>query len=154
MNKRIQKSFLAFGLATLTIVAISFSGCNATSEKEKAANEATEKLIEAQKELEIAKKDYVEKLAAFKMESDNRITENEKSIAKLKADATKMKKAAKEELEAKLNVLEHRNQLLKDKITDYKEESTDNWEAFKIEFNSDMDNLGQALKDLTKDNTK
>ena len=29
-----------------------------------------------------------------------------------------------------------------------------NWESFKREFNHDMDEIGQALKDLTVDNKK
>jgi len=35
----------------------------------------------------------------------------------------------------------------------YKDEGDDEWESFKVEFDQDMDSLGQALKDLTKNNT-
>jgi len=34
------------------------------------------------------------------------------------------------------------------------EKSQSNWESFKREFNHDMDEIGQALKDLTVDNKK
>jgi len=154
MNKRIKKSFLAFGLATLTLAAISFSGCNASSEKERVANEAAQKLIESQNELAAAKKDYAEKLAAFQVATDNKIAENENSIAALKVEIKKKSKTVRAELDAKLAALELKNQLMKEKARDYKDESAEQWEAFKIEFNRDMDNLGQALKDLTTSNTK
>lgn len=154
MNKRIKKSFLALGIATLTIAAISFSGCTSNAEKERAANEANEKLIEAKKDLDEAKKVYDEKLAAFKIESDNRLAENEKSIAALKEEIKKKSKTVRAELDAKLAALELKNQLMKEKVRDYKDEGAEQWEAFKIEFNRDMDNLGEALKDLTTDNTK
>lgn len=154
MNKRIKKSVIAIGLASFTTAAILFGGCTSTSEKEKAANEATEKLIEAKNELELARQDYVEKLAAFKLESDNKLTENEKAIADLKVEINKKSKKVKADMEAQLATLELKNQLMKEKIRDYNDESTDKWEAFKLEFNRDMDNLGQALKDLTENNTK
>jgi hypothetical protein len=34
------------------------------------------------------------------------------------------------------------------------EKKQSDWESFKREFNHDMDELGQALKDLTVDNKK
>lgn len=154
MNKRIKKSIIAIGLASFTTAAILFGGCTSTTEKERAANEANEKLIEAKKDLDEAKRVYNEKLAAFKIESDNRIAENEKDIATLKEEIKKKSKTVREELDAKLAALELKNQLMKEKVRDYKDESAEQWEAFKIEFNRDMDNLGKALKDLTTDNTK
>src|SRR5690606_20319861 len=96
---------------------------------------------------------YVLRYKAFKLESDNKIAENEKVIAELRANAKMESNAAKQDLENKLAVLEQKNQSLKEKMSYYKDEREDEWESFKVEFDQDMDSLGQALKDLTKNNT-
>lgn len=46
-----------------------------------------------------------------------------------------------------------KNAELKAKIAAYETEQSD-WEAFKREFNHDMDELGNALQDFDKDNAK
>ena len=38
---------------------------------------------------------------------------------------------------------------MKRKLDNYKADRKDDWENFKSEFNSDMDQLGNSLKDLT-----
>ena len=43
---------------------------------------------------------------------------------------------------------------MKQKMADYKENGKDNWKEFKAEFNHDMDELGDAFRDLTKNNVK
>ena len=43
---------------------------------------------------------------------------------------------------------------MKQKMADYKEEGKEKWETFKVEFNHDMEELGNAFKDLTVKNTK
>jgi hypothetical protein len=43
---------------------------------------------------------------------------------------------------------------MKDKMNGYKAEGKDKWENFKTEFNHDMDELGNALSDLGKNNVK
>jgi len=43
---------------------------------------------------------------------------------------------------------------MKQKLGDHKEDGKENWNAFKKEFNHDMDELGNAFKDLTVNNVK
>jgi hypothetical protein len=40
------------------------------------------------------------------------------------------------------------------KMDNYKADSKENWEKFKVEFSRDMDELGAAFKDLTVKNVK
>jgi len=40
------------------------------------------------------------------------------------------------------------------KISKYKNDGNEKWESFKREFNYDMDELGQSLKDLGENNVK
>jgi hypothetical protein len=43
---------------------------------------------------------------------------------------------------------------MRKKIEEYRTERKDNWEAFKKEFNHDMDDLGKSIKNITVKNTK
>ena len=53
----------------------------------------------------------------------------------------------------RIEQLEQKNADLRSKLYGYEKEHSD-WEAFKREFNHDMDGVGEAFKDLGKDNTK
>ena len=55
--------------------------------------------------------------------------------------------------EQRIDTLEKKNRDLKARVDAYDKSQSD-WESFKREFNHDMDELGQAFKDLTVDNKK
>ena len=50
-------------------------------------------------------------------------------------------------------VLEQKNRDMRARVDAY-EKSQNGWDSFKREFDHDMDELGQALKDLTVNNKK
>lgn len=155
MNYRTKTSTLIFGLASFATAIVFFNGCKSPTENKAITKtaEAKENLADAKETLDKAKKEYVLRYEAFKLESDSKIAENEKIIAELKKKAKMESNAAKEDFEKELAVLEQKNQSLKEKMSYYKDEGDDKWESFKLEFDSDMDNLGKALKDITKNNT-
>jgi len=155
MNYKTKTSSTILGFASVAIAIILFNGCKlATKDKDATVTgDPKENLVEAKESLDEARKDYVLKYEAFKLESDNKIAENEKIIAELKAKAKMDGDAAKQNFEKELAALEQKNQSLKEKMSYYKDEGNKEWESFKIEFDRDMDKLGQALKDLTKNNT-
>ncbi|MDY0215584.1 MAG: hypothetical protein RBS19_01395 [Bacteroidales bacterium] len=154
MKNKSKKALFTFGLTVFTFTVFLFSSCTSSNEKTSKTkmNEASENLIEAKADLNAAQNDFNQTYEAFKIESDRRIAENEKAIAKLKAE--NRNKAAKADFEKNLTTLERKNQSLKDRMHNYKDEGFDKWESFKTEFNHDMDNLGDALNDLTTKNTK
>lgn len=154
MKNKSKKIMFAFGFVALTFTVFLFSSCTSPNEKisKTKMNEASENLMEAKSDLNAAQNDFNQTYEAFKIESDRKIAENEKAIAKLRME--NKKKVAKADFEKKLTTLEKKNQSLKDRMQNYKEEGIDKWESFKTEFNHDMDNLGDALKDLTTNNTK
>ena len=43
---------------------------------------------------------------------------------------------------------------MKMKIGEYKMDTKERWESFKREFSHDMEDLGQSLKDIGKDNVQ
>ena len=145
-----KKSIFTLAI-TVFITGSVLTSCESSSEKVDAANED---VAEAQQDLEEAQQDYTEQYKQFKLESDEKVTVNEKLIADLKEYAENKKKEAKITYEKTIDNLEKRNQVMKEKVTDYKDQGYENWNSFKDEFNRDMNELGQALKDLTKDNIK
>jgi hypothetical protein len=122
-----------------------------------AANEnvedAKEELKEAQQEAhtEAVKVANAEEWNAFKTESEVKIKDNQIRIDELKV---KMKKPGQtfDAMYAKnIENLEQKNRDLKTRIGAYETNQSD-WESFKREFNHDMDEVGQALRDLTVNN--
>ncbi len=138
---------LALTLFSASAILIS---CNSPAEKVGEAEVAIEK---AEQNLDEAKEDYKDEYNKFKIESEKQTIINDKVIAELKEQSKKMKKEEKAENEKVINELERKNEVMKAKINAYKEDGNEKWQSFKREFNHDMDELGQALKDLTKNNS-
>lgn len=53
--------------------------------------------------------------------------------------------------EKRIITLQEKNMEMRARLDNY-EKSQSDWESFKREFNHDMDELGQSLKDITVDN--
>jgi len=141
-----MKSF-KFILSTLVLFAgIGLISCSSSAEK---VENAETKVIEANENLVDANAEYQADVEKFKTETALKIEENTKSIADFNARIASDKKAAKAEYKEKIAVLELKNTDMKKKIADYKADGKDGWAKFKEEFNHDMDELGNALKDFT-----
>lgn len=104
--------------------------------------------------MEEATDDYQAEVAKYKIETADKIAANEKSIAEFNTRISTEKKEAREDYKKKIADLEAKNSDLKMKMDTYKADSKENWEKFKVEFSRDMDELGQAFKDLTVKNVK
>jgi uncharacterized protein (DUF3084 family) len=156
MNKKIKQSIYVIALASFATVAVFFTSCDNNNNKysSERAEDAAEDLRDAKKDLDEAQREYTIKYNDFKREMDNKITENDKAIAALKADVRERNAEAKANWNTAVNDLERKNQSLKDRINDYKADGNANWDEFKREFNHDMDRLGEALKDMTQNNVK
>ena len=156
MKTKVKKSVLTYGLASLMMALLLFASCTSNTEDKKLeeANKEQENIDAAQKDLEAAKEEYKKKYDAFKMEAESKIAENEKILTELEARPKNKNKTVQAEIDKTLAELEEKNKALKDEINNYQEMDDNKWEDFKIEFNRDMTNLGDALKDLTKKNVK
>jgi len=91
----------------------------------------------------------------YRAEQEKKINENTKEIAELRTKRDKIKKENLSKYESRIDELEKKNNELRKKInSDYKDEGKEKWESFKKEFSHDMDELGQSLKDVFRDNIK
>ncbi len=147
-------------LVAILILAVSFfTSCQSSAEKMEAANkdvaEAKEDLQEAREDAQaVANKVATEEeWRIFKSETEVKIKSNEVRIDELKVKMKKPGTTFDEMYVKKIETLEQKNKDLKTRIGAYETNQTD-WESFKREFNHDMDELGQALKDLTVNNKK
>ena len=148
-------------LFTLAITAFMagtvLTGCQNTSKKEEAAldnvEDARENLDDAKEELSDARKVATEEeWNTFKESTNASIAQNEMRIAEMKASMKKTGKSIDVEYAKKIDILEQKNNDIKAKIKTYKNDTSSDWESFKQEYNRDMDELGQALKNLTVNN--
>ncbi len=115
----------------------------------------TEKLVSAQEtakqantDLEKAKADYLKEIDNYRKDANAKIAANDKSIAEFKARVTNEKQDAKAEYKMKIAELDLKNSDMKKQINDYQADTKDKWEAFKINFNKSMNDLGDSFKKL------
>lgn len=139
-------------LTTVTfIIGLSLTSCQNSAEK---VEKAEEKVQDANEDLATAKQEYLEDMENYRREMDVRFEDNDRSIREFNDRFEKEKKDVKSEYRKRLAELEERNKVMKSKMADYKADSKANWESFKAEFNHDMQELGNALRDLGNDNVK
>jgi hypothetical protein len=125
--------------------------CNSSAQK---VENAEDKVAAAQKDLDNANAEYLADVEKFREEAAARIAANNKSIADFNARIEKEKASAKADYKNEIAAIEKKNTDLKKKMDDYKADGQDQWQNFKTEFNRDMDELGNAFKNLTTNNTK
>ena len=73
---------------------------------------------------------------------------------RLKLKIKTSEKSIDNQYEKNIEALEQKNKNLKEKMKTYKKGVNSDWQSFQREFNHDMDELGNALKDLTVNNKK
>ena len=144
-----MKKSILLVTALLFAMAVLFTNCDSPSQK---VENAETNAAEAQEDLDQARQDYLEDVEVYKKQTAEKIAANNKSIADFNARIETEKAEAKAEYKLKIAELEKKNSDMQKKLDDYKVESKDQWETFKSEFNRDMDQLGNALQDLTVKN--
>lgn len=146
-----KKIIFAFAVMTF-ITGITLVSCKPATKEE---NEASEKAQEANKELiDVKKAATAEEWKAFKNSGDSLIIKNEEKIAELRIKMKNTGKSIDAKYDKNIEILEQKNKDLKVKMETYKNDTNEDWQSFKREFNHDTDEIGQALKDLTVDNKK
>lgn len=143
-----KKSNLILAGVVFTIGAL-LTSCNTPGDK---VQDAKKDVVAAKVALDEAQQAYKKDLINYRKETELKIAENEKMAADFRISITNQKKKAKTASEAKLAELEKKNEEMKSKLEGYQSDSKDNWQAFKTEFNRDMNELGKAFKDLTVKN--
>ena len=136
-----------------------FISCQSANQKQDAAQD---KVQDAKQELNAAQKDAnaaaevvatAEEWEVFRNESELKVKDNETRIADLNVKMKKPGETFDAVYDKKITKLEQQNKDMRGMLAAYDKSQT-NWESFKREFNHDMDEIGQSLKDLTVDNKR
>ncbi|MBW6492327.1 MAG: hypothetical protein K0B15_14180 [Lentimicrobium sp.] len=152
-----KNKFFTLIVATSLVAGTIFTGCQSSISKEEAAqtkvDEAEQALIEAQEkaDIEASKVASADEWLAFKTETEVKISEYEIRIKALKDQMKKSGKTFDDLYKQRIEQLEQKIADLNTRLKDY-EKNQSSWESFKREFNHDMDELGEAFKNLTVDN--
>ena len=144
---------------TAFVGSMSFVGCKSNTEEKADAvenvNEANQDLnqVEAEQSAEQVTKANDAEWQTFKAESNYTIAANETQIATLRKAMDKPGKTFDKSYAKSIDALEEKNAALKTRIVEYENNQTD-WESFKREFNSDVEGIANAFKDLGVNNKK
>jgi hypothetical protein len=148
--KNLKSTLSIFAITTL-VLGMNLSSCSSAADDVK---DAKEDVNEANEDLDKAKEDLKIDMEVYRAETIEKVLENERMISEKRKLIETDKSALKAAHQKEIIDLEARNKELKDKLENYKGEGKENWEEFKKEFSHDMTEIGDALKDLTVNNTK
>lgn len=134
-------------LATVSLfAAFALTGCDSPSNKMESAETS---VIEANRDLEIAKSEVEAELRIYRAENEDRIIEFNRSISDIKQEIeNESDDEVREDLEEKLNELEASSRELQREMNSYKASGKENWDDFQNSFSSRMDKLGDSLNDF------
>lgn len=135
-----NKSILILAILAGTI----FTSCKSAAQKETAAKQ---NLVEAKQDLKDTKIDNANEWLVFKAESEAKILDNEKRIGELKVKMNKSGNTFDGLYRTRIEKLEAKNIELKSKLNSYDGNETE-WKTFKSDFNRDMNEIGNNIKDL------
>lgn len=121
-----------------------FTFCKSAQQKE---NTAKANVVEANQDLKDTKILNANEWLTFKTESQAKIADNEKRIADLKIEMNKPGKTFDGIYRTRIEKLEAKNVELKTKLNNYDGNETE-WKTFQSDFNRDMKEIGNNIKDL------
>lgn len=142
LNHRTLIMSMAFG------VVMFMASCGSPSRNAKVADE---EVTQAEQDLRTAQMNYAEEVELFRAEVNKKIAQNKKEIAVINAKIEEGGDEAKAKYKTQIEELEDQNEALNKRMRTYKSDARKDWEAFKTEFNKDMDNLWEALTNFTAD---
>ncbi len=143
-----KRTILALVVCTVAS-GVLLTNCRTPAQK---VENAKEDVKDANQNLAEATEDYQADLENYRKETADRIAANNKIIDDFNVRISNERKDAKAAYQKRLNELKQKNSDMKRKLDEYTAGGKDDWKKFKTEFNHDMDELGKAFKDLTKDN--
>lgn len=143
-----KQSILVLAIFSFLAGALIIS-CDSPAQRVEAAET---NVAEAKDDLAQAKQEYLEDVENYRLQTAKKIEANNQKIADFNVKIEKEKAEAKAEYKIKVAELEQKNRDMKKKLDDYKAEGKDQWYTFKAEFNRDMEQLGNALENLTVKN--
>jgi hypothetical protein len=143
-----KRLIYSISTAALVLAGITTS-CNTPKEEG-----TSQQNVDAAKEnLDQAEEAYLMELEQYKLAEEAKIAENERKLAEFKASIAANKKSDPT-MTTRMEDLERRNAEMKIRLAEFKADSKSKWESFKVEFDHDMNEMGDAFADLFTNNKK
>ncbi|MCA1801660.1 MAG: hypothetical protein LC662_04280 [Rhodothermaceae bacterium] len=146
-----MKKTLPIAAAILFMAAAFIAGCEDSGQK---LDKAETSVVEATRDLEIAKSEIHAEIQLFRNENTGKLAVNNRSIAEIRTGIGKHDLAARSVYEKRINELDLTNRELQRRLDTYNDSLSVNWINFKDNFNSDMNNLRNALDNFFSAETK
>ena len=125
-----------------------------TEEKKENLEEAKEEVAVAKEELSAARLDSVNEYSKYRKEIDNRLIENDRQIAEIRAKVKMQKASIRAKMNKDLDVLMQKNEDFKIEMKNQKDGIYSDWESFKQSYNSNLDDLGKSISEMAQNNMK
>ncbi len=135
-----NKSIVIIAILAGTI----FTSCKSAAQKETTAKQ---NVAEAKQDLKDTKASNAAEWKEFKAEAQAKILDNESRIAELRVKMNKPGNTFDGLYRTRIEKLEAKNTELKSKLNNYDGNETE-WKTFKSDFNRDMNEIGNNIKDL------
>ncbi len=146
-----KNNFFVYIIITAFMAGAVLMSCGKTSEQK--VKNAKEDIGKAEQELKETQAGYLAEWQTFKSEYDSTIEANIKRIDAFKEKMDNAGPEVKAKHNKEVAVLEQKNNDLKMKLAEYKDDGQIKWEEFKTNFKKDIDGIGKTMDDLFKDNT-
>ena len=142
--------FMKYSIGILTTVTLFAAfvvlGCDSSSNEMERAETS---VIEAERDYEIAKTEVEADLRKFKVEKESRIAENEQNIEEIKLEINNESNSElRSNHQQRLDRHVATNRQLKRELDNYNVSDRNNWNNFKNNFETRMDDLGDSLNNF------
>ncbi len=129
----------------------------ACQQPEKKVETAKEKVADAKQDLKEAKREvraeWQENWLKFKRDNDKEIADAERRIIDLRKEVNGVDTRYRAKYNVRIDELEKRNNELRDRVNNYRDEGDVRWGEFKEGMKHDMDDLKSSLKNITIKNS-
>jgi hypothetical protein len=142
---RAGSSALVAAAFCLTVAACQKSSEEKVADARGNLNEANKELQETQREV---RAEWQQDWLTFKSEMDERVAANERLIIERRAEVAKLDERYRDQYDDLLDDVERRNNELRDKIANAKDEGDVLWEQFKTDTKNALDSLEASIKSI------
>ncbi len=144
------KLFALAGVASLALMSCKGN----VEEKQENLDEAKEDVMEAKQELSAARMDSINEYAKYRKEVEMQLQENDKKIAEIGANIKMKSASVQTQMKQDLEVLKQKNEAFKLEMREKKEGMYSDWETFKSDLNTNLDEFGKSISKLADENKK
>lgn len=114
-------------------------------------NETQEGIAETEQRMNEGQEDLQEEYNTFREGANDQIQANEERINELKQEMENAEGDVRQRNQERINELEQKNDSLQTELEGYQIDTQEDWESFKEDFNSTLNEVGNSIEELFSD---